>query len=109
MKRLKDLLGVHGARMELGDRTGTALELLEMESLNDDTQSDTDDDDNDDDKHKTIQDVRFQVLKSQIFEILRYCNGNESLCSNINPIEIEFNHNKSLFMERNGFSYFCEF
>ena len=39
------LLGVHCVRMELGNRTGTALELLEKEPSNDDTQSDTDDDD----------------------------------------------------------------
>ena len=44
IRRLKDLLGVHGVRMELGNRTGAALELLEMEPSNDDTQSDTDDD-----------------------------------------------------------------
>ena len=31
--------------MELGNRTGSALELLEKEPSNDDTQSDTDDDD----------------------------------------------------------------
>ena len=31
------LLGVHGVRMELGSRTGTALELLDMEPSNDDT------------------------------------------------------------------------
>ena len=52
MRRLRDLqkrrydispllLGVHGVRMELGNRTGTALELLEMEPLNDDTKSRT--------------------------------------------------------------------
>ena len=31
------LLGVHSVRMELGSRTGTALELLDMEPSNDDT------------------------------------------------------------------------
>ena len=31
------LLGVHGVRMEIGSRTGTALELLDMEPSNDDT------------------------------------------------------------------------
>ena len=31
------LFGVRGVRMELGSRTGTALELLDMEPANDDT------------------------------------------------------------------------
>ena len=59
MRRLKDLLGVHGVRMEIGNRTGTVLELLEMEPSNDDAQSDTDDDDNDDDDDTILKKGEF--------------------------------------------------
>ena len=56
MRRLKDLqkqkydtsqlfLGVQGGKMELGNKKGTAIKLLEMELSNDYTRSDTNDDD----------------------------------------------------------------
>ena len=37
------LLGVHGVRIELGSRTGTVLELLDMEPSNDDMEPSNDD------------------------------------------------------------------
>ena len=62
------LLGVHGVRMQLGNGTETALELLEMEPLNDDTQSRTHDDDDD------------TILKKGEFFVFR---GTDGLPSNI--------------------------